>query len=250
MVVDMQTDSLGLSSAVEHQRSQRSRTPRQEGSASSRRDSRRSSGPRDTEDGAAGLTRDSAVRDLLLATARLTLATTQATKALTAATMDTLLTPKTAQVCEDIKKATKDYSDKALSLPKESKHTMGPPHIWVWQAILGSYTAQVKAEDRNSKVKEYMESIGKVAAQDKTTVIAEHVRYCRMTKCFDGSKLKIQMAICAGTPSHEAWLALRARLVHVDKAQLKVGLAPRSGLERQVQTALDDMDPTSTRGSE
>eukprot|EP00929_Paragymnodinium_shiwhaense_P060958 TRINITY_DN30432_c0_g1_i5.p2 TRINITY_DN30432_c0_g1~~TRINITY_DN30432_c0_g1_i5.p2 ORF type:complete len:165 (+),score=39.62 TRINITY_DN30432_c0_g1_i5:65-559(+) len=164
--------------------------------------------------------------------------------------MDTLLIPKQAQVCEDIKKATKDYSTKAQALPKEHKHTMGPPHIWVWQALLGNYTGNTSMDAQHEKVKEYLKGINAVTPADKTNYIAEHVRFCRLTKCFDSSKQKIQVAVSTGTPAHEAWLILRAKLIKDNKAELKIGTAPRSGLERQVQSALDELAPTNTRDSE
>eukprot|EP00929_Paragymnodinium_shiwhaense_P103224 TRINITY_DN66558_c0_g1_i1.p2 TRINITY_DN66558_c0_g1~~TRINITY_DN66558_c0_g1_i1.p2 ORF type:complete len:240 (+),score=77.13 TRINITY_DN66558_c0_g1_i1:286-1005(+) len=182
-----------------------------------------------------------AMRDLAIATAQLTLHNSQSLRAVTAITMDTIIAQADNKMFDKTKQATMNYAaaTKTMKTP-EDRQALGPPHIFVWQAILEHMKEEEGAAEMTTKIKGYLKQIEDMETVEKRVHhVAIKVKYCRVQTCYDSKYHKLQIALEPQSEEASLWDDMKKHLVKVYKASVKVGVAPRTGLERKVQDMID-----------
>eukprot|EP00929_Paragymnodinium_shiwhaense_P070466 TRINITY_DN35684_c0_g1_i1.p2 TRINITY_DN35684_c0_g1~~TRINITY_DN35684_c0_g1_i1.p2 ORF type:complete len:239 (+),score=55.57 TRINITY_DN35684_c0_g1_i1:256-972(+) len=180
--------------------------------------------------------------ELVKFTAMLTLSNAQSSRALTGITMDTFITKKDQPLCTAIKKATEAYAAHV----KQSKNNAAeaPPHTWAWQAIVEYYATKLKDTGKTEEAKvleAYVQDIVQQPAGARAEYIALYIRHCKLGKCFDSTQSKLQISVTPGSPPEAPWKIIKHSMITMDSAILKQGQAPRTNLERQVQTLLTNV---------
>eukprot|EP00929_Paragymnodinium_shiwhaense_P067986 TRINITY_DN34173_c0_g1_i3.p2 TRINITY_DN34173_c0_g1~~TRINITY_DN34173_c0_g1_i3.p2 ORF type:complete len:247 (-),score=64.07 TRINITY_DN34173_c0_g1_i3:583-1323(-) len=222
------------------QAANRSRTPRpQRGQGSA------ASATRAAEDGEAAATLDSQeVNQLLIATARLSLASAQGLRVVTANTMDTLIIQKETDIVTTLLETTQKYAAKAKSKEKSQKANLGPPHLLVWEALVDHAKHKYSTDEQlMTLINQHTEEVKKAREQGHLfDYLADLVKYCRVQKTYNEEAKKLQVCVAPATTAASIWKATRTHILATKayQAEMKVGPAPRSNLERRVQNMIDN----------
>ena len=111
-------------------------------------------------------------------------------------------------------------------------HTLGQPSSWVWAALVqAALKDENLTEDQRKSVKAHCDS-----AADPTA-LCDTVLYCRMSKVYDQSKVRLQVAV---VPKLSTVLMILQEGLDKCGADRKHGPAPRGALERQIQDLLGE----------
>ena len=108
----------------------------------------------------------------------------------------------------------------------------GPPHCYEWMGMLEMLVSEDIAEESTQSIRQFCQEYA--SAEAMATVI--HV--CRVKKAFQKGKVKVCFAVHA---SAEQVLKLLVDKLTDKGGEVKRGQAPKGGLERELQTFLDQL---------
>jgi hypothetical protein len=147
-------------------------------------------------------------------------------------TNDVMLFPKTHPVIIQMKEATGKWSEQVATAGKG--HALGPPHLPAWEAFLATMKDADVGGAAKTALRELEASFREMSLQDKLLA----VRVAKQKQTFDEDYSKVTIAV-RGPRFEEA----RPMLMEAAKqagAKIMTGKAPPSGLERKLQTILDE----------
>lgn len=124
--------------------------------------------------------------------------------------------------------ATKDYTEQARAAGRG--HGLGEPHVWVWRALVT--TATPEGADKQI-VEEHC------AASSDPVQLSKLILGCCLHKAFDKGFMKVFLSVHS---SLEPVMNIIIKDLEKRGGQLKLGLAPKGGMERELQEALDAME--------
>ena len=154
---------------------------------------------------------------------------------LQSAVLTTLLIPKDTSVVAAMTAATQEYNSKASDLRKAGKSrecdTLGEPHIHAWAAMVHELSGSGHlTADEKQKLLAHLQSADSVKVLEPLILVAK----CR--KCFDPKRMRLTLCV---QNQIEDILDIVVKGLQGHGAQLKRGVAPRSGNEREIQALLD-----------
>ena len=154
---------------------------------------------------------------------------------LQSAVLTTLLIPKDTSVVAAMTAATQEHNTKASELRKASKlqecEALGEPHIHAWAAMVHelSGSSQLGADEKQ-KLTAHLLSADTVKMLEPLIMVTK----CR--KCYDPKRMRLTLCVHNQV---EDILEVVVKGLQRHGAQLKRGVAPRSGNEREMQALLD-----------
>ena len=154
---------------------------------------------------------------------------------LQSAVLTTLLIPKDTSVVAAMTAATQEHNTKASELRKASKlqecEALGEPHIHAWAAMVHelSGSSQLGADEKQ-KLTAHLLSADSVKMLEPLIMVTK----CR--KCYDPKRMRLTLCVHNQV---EDILEVVVKGLQRHGAQLKRGVAPRSGNEREMQALLD-----------
>eukprot|EP00929_Paragymnodinium_shiwhaense_P075553 TRINITY_DN38627_c0_g1_i1.p1 TRINITY_DN38627_c0_g1~~TRINITY_DN38627_c0_g1_i1.p1 ORF type:complete len:243 (-),score=98.76 TRINITY_DN38627_c0_g1_i1:237-965(-) len=145
---------------------------------------------------------------------------------------------------EAVKTSTRTYQE----MSKEKKNKMGPPHVYVWDAL--ATWCRCLAKEKNEKdledaIVQHQQQIEDIKdQQDKLEAIAKAVRFCQVKKAYEKGTVKIEVNTrttqkCMTAVA--AWEAMMTLLRKHTKAELKLGKAPPSVTQRRLVARMREM---------
>lgn len=167
---------------------------------------------------------------LLTAVARLSLKNAQACRNMESAVFVTYILGKDTSYAQAASDAGQSYAQRTRAAGKN--HTLGQPSSWVWAALTQVVLKDEHlTDDQRKLVKAHCDT-----AADPTA-LCNSVLYCRMSKVYDQTKVRLQVAVVP-----ELGDVLMVLQEGLDKcgADRKHGPAPRGALERQIQDLLGE----------
>ena len=169
--------------------------------------------------------------DLLVAVAKLSLKSAEEVKELQAACFRTILVPSDCEFASAAKDATTAYADQTRG--KGGKHDLGEPHVHLWSAVVG-----VALKSANPDAQEVLQAHVDEANRGGPKSLSGKVHYARLKKTFDKKYVRFYFSVHASVdPVLDIIMASLTKM----GGQEKYGTAPRSGLEREIQSKLDQL---------
>ena len=197
------------------------------------------------------------LKDLLVFTAQLALSAKNTAEIAKAVGVDHLAMKRTAPLVEAVKAVNKSYNEEAQALPKEKKGDMPPPHIGRFMAMVENVIATSPAADTSEEAAALLKTIlafhAKVLTfttmEEQQSYVGQSIRVCRAGPAFKSDMAKVEVAArfqpgldpdrqCLSVP---CWEAMQQLLRRHQGAQAKMGVAPKSNMERKVQAILVKM---------
>ena len=160
---------------------------------------------------------------------------------LQSAVLTTLLIGKDTSIVSAMTAATQEHNSKAADLRKAGKHrecdALGEPHVHAWAAMVFdlSTSGQLTMEEKQ-KLQQHLQAADGVKVLEPTIMVAK----CR--KCYDPKRMRLTFCV---HNSVEDVLELVVKGLQGHGAQIKRGIAPRSGNEREIQALLDALTETA-----
>ena len=184
------------------------------------------------------------VRGAVKLMAKLSLKNALEIRELQSAVMVTYLMPKEAAIVQEAQAAIKNYVDTATRARNgEGQQPQGEPHVHCWAALVARAAKDTNDEkDRKALIDHATETTEPEQLLDKVFV-------CKLKKAFDKNTMKLQISAAA---KMEAEMQALDRVLRAAGGKQKRGQAPKSGLERDLQDALDKIEGKETgkpRGS-
>ncbi|CAE7817514.1 unnamed protein product [Symbiodinium necroappetens] len=153
---------------------------------------------------------------------------------LQAACFVTFILPKSCPYVQAVFNATKHHAEKAKSAQSgKCERPQGEPHVHAWAGLL---RVALKDEALNSYDRQAIEQHRAVSTDP--LVMSGIVYVCKVRKAFDRDSMKMFFSVHRDAKPSLA--ALTKGVIHAG-GKLKRGQAPRSGLEREVQEAVDHL---------
>ena len=167
---------------------------------------------------------------LLKAVAKLTLRNAQACRNMESTVFVTYILPKAGTYSTAGTEAGQLYAQRTRAAGKN--HTLGQPSSWLWAAFMKVLATDenISAEKRQ-QVKSYCDEVTDPCSLSQT------VLYCRLSKVYDQSKVRLQVAV---TPELQEFLTELQRGLEASGGERKFGPPPRGALERHVQELLGE----------
>ena len=124
-----------------------------------------------------------------------------------------------------------NYYEKAKTA--EDKTTVGPPHLVIW----GHMNIFLTTEEVGARTQQILKKYSEEECLKDAHIVEDEVRLCDLRECYDGEnyKLTINMRGVAVRPS-----VMRA--LEESGGTYKPRRAPRNGLERELQSALEELE--------
>lgn len=209
---------------------------------------------------AAAKKRDNEIVNLI---ARLSLGTARQVATLEAAIVTTVVFANEsmgAELVAELKDTTQAYTLQSKALPPQERSQFSAPHTFVWLSLTSFVETQLKKEpeankedlriinlhfaDIKAKAAEHTQNDPdneELKAMAMRTVIALQVKICRSIKCYNPQQARIQINVerdrdC--TAYQVKGVVVRFLEKHC-KGSTKSGPAPKSDLERRIQSHLD-----------
>lgn len=154
---------------------------------------------------------------------------------LQSAVLTTLLIPKDTSVVAAMTAATQEHNTKASDLRKAGKlqecEALGEPHIHAWAAMVHELSGSSHlSTDEKQKLTAHLLSADSVKVLEPLIMVTK----CR--KCYDPKRMRLTLCVHNQV---EDILEVVVKGLQRHGAQLKRGVAPRSGNEREMQALLD-----------
>ncbi|OLP78556.1 hypothetical protein AK812_SmicGene41259 [Symbiodinium microadriaticum] len=167
-------------------------------------------------------------KQLLKAVAKLTLRNAQACRNMESTVFVTYILPKAGAYSTDSTAGTEAgqlYAQRARAAGKN--HTLGQPSSWLWAALMKVLAMDENiSEEKRQQVKSYCDAVSDPCSLFQT------VLYCRISKVYDQSKVRLQVAV---TPELQEFLTELQRGLEANGGERKFDPPPRGALERHVQ---------------
>ena len=170
-------------------------------------------------------------KELLIAVAKLSLKSAEEVKELQAAVFRTIIVPADSDFATAAKDATAAFADQTRG--KGGKHDLGEPHVHLWSAVVG-VAVQMAGPETQEAWKAHVEEANRRGPKG----LLNQVAYARMKKTFDKKYVRFYFSV---TPSLAPIMDIIMTFLTKIGGQEKHGTAPRSGLERDIQAKLDQM---------
>ena len=168
---------------------------------------------------------------LLTAVARLTLKNAQVCRNLESAVFVTYILAKEGAYAQAASAAGQTYAQRARAAGKN--HTLGQPSSWVWAALTqAALKDEALSEEKRAMVKQHCDSVTDPA------VLSDQVLYCRVSKVYDQTKVRLQISVAPGALSDV--LTVLQDGMEKSGGLRKDGPAPRGALERQIQEIIGE----------
>ena len=155
---------------------------------------------------------------------------------LQAATLLTIQMPKDSDFIANVTAATRSYNDEQLKAKSSGGQApVGQPHCHAWIAMLETLLQQnsVTTVEREAVQKHVQDYCGSPA------MVATVVHVCRVKKCFDQSKMKVCIAVSENV---RPVMSILENRLHEKGGKTLHGQAPKGGLERDMQTYLEQLN--------
>eukprot|EP00929_Paragymnodinium_shiwhaense_P054691 TRINITY_DN27417_c0_g1_i1.p2 TRINITY_DN27417_c0_g1~~TRINITY_DN27417_c0_g1_i1.p2 ORF type:complete len:248 (-),score=66.33 TRINITY_DN27417_c0_g1_i1:325-1068(-) len=198
---------------------------------------------------------------LVIQLAKLTLSNSQRISMLASAVVATVVFNKTKQTGETIvntmKQITVDYGAAAKALPKDEKAAFSAPHTFVWLGLTSLLLELLKDKtDQTSKewtatLTDHQKDLQQLAnayyggsEESKKQAalrqaIAHQVKICKLSRCWAAEKHKIEIHAVPNTSAHRAHRVVIEFMIRESDGSEKQGMAPKTDMERRVQSHLD-----------
>jgi hypothetical protein len=148
----------------------------------------------------------------------------------------TYLVKKESSICEAMKEAGVKYDDAVQGNPT---HNLGPPFLHVWIAMI---KAMVQLKDMEVAHKELLIKYWNDTIMKKTMdELITSVSYCRLKKTMKPEIVKVQYCLTIQSEYTGMGQAIAAAW-KLEKADLKIGPAPRGILEREARRLLTKLE--------
>eukprot|EP00435_Cladocopium_sp_Y103_P017005 s2340_g4.t1 len=161
-------------------------------------------------------------KELLIAVAKLSLKSSEEMKELQAAVFRTIIVPADSDFATAAKDTTAAFADQTRG--KGGKHDLGEPHVHLWSAVVG-VALQMAGPESQEILKAHVEEANRRGPKG----LLSQVTYARMRFYF------------SVIPSMAPILDIIMIFLTKIGGQEKHGTAPRSGLERDIQAKLDQL---------
>eukprot|EP00929_Paragymnodinium_shiwhaense_P069884 TRINITY_DN35312_c0_g2_i1.p2 TRINITY_DN35312_c0_g2~~TRINITY_DN35312_c0_g2_i1.p2 ORF type:complete len:220 (+),score=49.72 TRINITY_DN35312_c0_g2_i1:267-926(+) len=188
--------------------------------------------------------------DLLVQVAQLTLATAASVNTVRATTIDVYLVNRDTQVTTDMKTAGKRHNESTKGMTPQQRAVAGPPHVMMWEQLClttvkgAGEKPKNHTEDLANQITQLSERAGKIE------FVAESVKMCRVSPCFDKKMAKLEVSCKAGSQAAMAWERMK-KIPNVKfTAQPRYGTRPRGDLESRIVTTLGEMGQLRQRQAE
>eukprot|EP00929_Paragymnodinium_shiwhaense_P088533 TRINITY_DN48859_c0_g1_i1.p1 TRINITY_DN48859_c0_g1~~TRINITY_DN48859_c0_g1_i1.p1 ORF type:complete len:220 (+),score=56.66 TRINITY_DN48859_c0_g1_i1:119-778(+) len=197
-----------------------------------------------------GKTDEAMDNELLAQVAQLTLATAASVNTVRATTIDVYLVSRDTQVITDMKTAEKRYNESTKSMTPQQRAVAGPPHIMMWEQMCLS-TVNGAGELPKNHIEDLANQITQINERaGKIEFVAESVKMCRVSPCFDKKMAKLEVSCKPGSQAAMAWEQMKKILKVKFAAQPRYGTQPRGDLERRIVTTLGEMGQLRQRQAE
>ena len=133
------------------------------------------------------------------------------------------------EIVKKIRKSTAQWSEEVRKDGKGHQH--GPPHLRAWAAML----LALIDEDIGGVNKEKLKLAHTTFEEHTMDQKGMDVRMCRLRKCYDKTKLKLQFAVRGEAEQLRGIIRMSLTQCKVD---MKSGRAPSSAMERKLQEML------------
>eukprot|EP00929_Paragymnodinium_shiwhaense_P057916 TRINITY_DN29008_c0_g1_i2.p1 TRINITY_DN29008_c0_g1~~TRINITY_DN29008_c0_g1_i2.p1 ORF type:complete len:270 (+),score=87.10 TRINITY_DN29008_c0_g1_i2:140-949(+) len=203
-----------------------------------------------------------AVEQLTDTMAKLLLSTTRTVATLQGALMDVVVFSKEEQLGADImertKAAVRDYGETVSKMQPEEKGAHFAPHIFIWLELFAVVKAfchlkavsevkpfvriYEKMEEFNQTLAKtralYVEELGLSSEQALRMAVADEIRSCRVSKCFNPQQMKVEIA--TGSPLARTVVhGLITAICLGAKGMRKQGPPPKGDSERKLVRILE-----------
>ena len=147
-----------------------------------------------------------------------------------------------------MKEATAELHAALKEMSREEKQRQPPPYLIAAEAMVFSARDLAKEhwdennEDRQ-RLSQFAEKLEKTDPEEQMNFLTETFRYSRVRNTWNKSKcmLEIGLAPLASDESKKYWVSLRKLCITKLEGQEKLGVAPKSAVERRIETLLKQL---------
>ena len=177
-------------------------------------------------------------KKLVLLMAKAVLKNSLDIRELQSAVLTTLIIDKGVEVVKAAVASTQAHNSKASELRAAGKirdcEALGEPHLHVWGSVLFAVTTSKHVSEEEREI--IRKLLADAGSNGGVKFFEPHVHVARCKKCYDPKKMRFVFCV-DGT--YESILNVVVKAMQGEGAQLKRGVAPRSGNEREMQALLD-----------
>eukprot|EP00929_Paragymnodinium_shiwhaense_P058644 TRINITY_DN29378_c0_g1_i1.p2 TRINITY_DN29378_c0_g1~~TRINITY_DN29378_c0_g1_i1.p2 ORF type:complete len:167 (+),score=46.10 TRINITY_DN29378_c0_g1_i1:214-714(+) len=163
--------------------------------------------------------------------------------------IDVFLLPLEQDLVELFKDTTKKWSEASEATdPSKRLENIGQPYHHTWHTMLEWALGSEKATEMDkTDIKEYSVQVESLLSSPETrhkviyTLMEEHVGYCRIVKCHDKAKKRLEVSVMPGSPAAKPWAAVIRILSATTGVSRRPGMAPPSELEQRVQQLIEKL---------
>ena len=185
--------------------------------------------------------RDGRFQRLLTLVAKLSLNTSLRARILSSIILCNMLVNSTCELAIAMQEGGKKFAAEHSEASASRREAMGLPHCWVWNQAL--IVAKTCADETLKAAAEAYEKFLRAAPQAQyLSLIGEQCKYCRVSKCYDREKLRIETNFVKGSEAETFFVAMEAFMIRTAGGVKKLGVAPKLNLEKEVQKCLDKMN--------
>eukprot|EP00929_Paragymnodinium_shiwhaense_P056916 TRINITY_DN28491_c0_g1_i1.p2 TRINITY_DN28491_c0_g1~~TRINITY_DN28491_c0_g1_i1.p2 ORF type:complete len:262 (+),score=89.82 TRINITY_DN28491_c0_g1_i1:1248-2033(+) len=200
------------------------------------------------------------LQDLLVQVAKLALGSAREVAVIRSVVMKVATFEKEASKIPDIvKQETAGYTAEVRALEPKDKEDFGPPHPFIWHALmkfLGAIQAQegpkypachAHVVQVHEEAKKNQAALPEEAQKDigwhMREIYAQHVKVLRVRRTWNAKIMKLEMAVSEEILVTKAATELMDYLKKEARAKIRVGAAPKTEVERKVQKLLEKIAP-------
>eukprot|EP00929_Paragymnodinium_shiwhaense_P077062 TRINITY_DN39668_c0_g2_i1.p2 TRINITY_DN39668_c0_g2~~TRINITY_DN39668_c0_g2_i1.p2 ORF type:complete len:132 (-),score=38.96 TRINITY_DN39668_c0_g2_i1:32-427(-) len=112
-------------------------------------------------------------------------------------------------------------------------HDLGPPHVHIWMALLEELAAQKDKVGLSNATR--LEQMVQVMADMEMEELCDMVKVCKVSKTYESNTVRVTLAFVDAVPHRKVTIDAMKQLGGIHK----LGRAPRSALEDQIQALLE-----------
>eukprot|EP00933_Yihiella_yeosuensis_P043677 TRINITY_DN3860_c3_g1_i6.p1 TRINITY_DN3860_c3_g1~~TRINITY_DN3860_c3_g1_i6.p1 ORF type:complete len:236 (-),score=63.13 TRINITY_DN3860_c3_g1_i6:337-987(-) len=185
---------------------------------------------------------DDVMRQIVVACAKLSLKNSLEVRELQAAIFTAVLLPRDSDIVAAGNSGTKGHHDKAAELRSQGKTVeldrLGAPCLHCWGNMIVACASSAKASKEDKQIlEEHLKTLGNHILQ-----LESKVYICKVKRCYDKRQQKAHMAV---HPDVQNVLEAMVRVMQAEGGKVKRGTPPKAGLERELQSLLDNLTEVS-----